>query len=160
MMDTPQADDPGDELVVIQRYHDEGDARLARAELETNGIRAVVFDDSVSAWWHVYSTIGGIGLMVHKENAARAMEVLELQPISDEELAKETMKPVISKCPNCGSSNIWAGNPPAWRPYTPPCCVLAPFAVMALVLPRATVNYLCENCGHAWGLMERGKRVK
>jgi hypothetical protein len=104
MMDTPQTDDPGDELVVVGRYYAVIDAEMARSQLEAEGIHAFVCDrDGDLAEIRFSFDSGWARLMVEKVDAQRALEILGLPSVTDEELSEAAGDIEEITCPECGS---------------------------------------------------------
>jgi hypothetical protein len=147
MMDTPQNDDPGDELIVLNRYDDIPEAELARGLLESEGIPAFVFgNDIVSTQWLYSMTMGGLRLMVRAQDVTKAYEILGLEPIKEEELEKEAGVTEDIVCPKCGNNNVWRGSSSglpellAW--------VVTFIGPMIGLIPSA--GFRCLSCGRVW----------
>ncbi|HMU47895.1 MAG TPA: DUF2007 domain-containing protein [Chitinophagaceae bacterium] len=86
------------EFVLLNTYPNYVDAHIARGVLEEEGINCWLKDENtVTIDPILTNAIGGIKLMVIKEQAQRAWDLLE-------DLRKESKK--NTPCPSCGSTNI------------------------------------------------------
>jgi hypothetical protein len=166
-MKAQQPDDPGDYLIVINRYYSVPDAELARGRLESEGIPAFVFDENmVSAQWLYSQAIGGMRLMVRAQDAAKAAEILSLEPIKEEELAKEAGATEDVTCPKCGSGNVKRG---FFTVYGTSClgiigivlCYILPvFLISNVILVAVPWGYRCRACGYKWRKQKAEKPAK
>ncbi len=85
-------------FVVLNSYPNYVDAHIARGVLEEQGIPCWLKDENtVTIDPILTNAVGGIKLMVSRENAQKAWEILDA-------LRKEQKEKV--SCPKCGSHNI------------------------------------------------------
>lgn len=85
-------------FVVLNSYPNYVDAHIAKGVLEEQGIPCWLKDENtVTIDPILTNAVGGIKLMVSRENAQKAWEILE-------SLRKEQKEKVT--CPKCGSHNI------------------------------------------------------
>ncbi len=156
-MKAQQPDDPGDELIVLNRYYSVPDAELARGRLESEGIPAFVCDENmVGAQWLYSQVIDGMRLMVRGQDAAKAAEILSLEPIKEEELAKEAGATEDVTCPKCGSNNVWRGSS-SGLPRLLAWVVTFIWDMIALI---PSGRFRCLSCGHIWRLKKEKKPEK
>lgn len=86
------------EFILLKTYTNYIDAHIARGVLEEAGINCWLKDENTVTIDPVLAyAVGGIKVMVVKEQAARASVLLE-------DLRKESKKKTA--CPQCGSTNI------------------------------------------------------
>ena len=84
-------------MIEITRVQSPEEAQLLRAQLESSGIRVFIKDELTVTAYHFYSdAIGGIRILVPREDRERALEVLSLPALDIPSCA----------CPHCGSSDI------------------------------------------------------
>jgi hypothetical protein len=75
------ADEQGRDLVLIARFRDLVPAQLAQGALQSAGIDAILLDENmVRVDWLVSNAIGGIRLVVDREESAAAVEILRSPP--------------------------------------------------------------------------------
>lgn len=79
--------------------------------LEAEGIRYFLKDENTVQVYNLYSNaIGGVKLQVYKEDADRALEIIESNSIPNEPTETTTHKKISSSsskiCPTCSSTNI------------------------------------------------------
>jgi predicted RNA-binding Zn-ribbon protein involved in translation (DUF1610 family) len=150
-------DDPGDELIVINRYYSVPDAELARGRLESEGIPAFVCDENmVGAQWLYSQVIDGMRLMVRAQDAVKAAEILGLEPIHEEELAREAGATEDVICPKCGSNNVWRGSS-SGLPRIMAWAVTFIWDMIALI---PSGRFRCLSCGHIWRMKSEKKPAK
>jgi hypothetical protein len=74
-------EDEGRDLVLIARFRDLVPAQLAQGALQSAGIDAILLDENmVRVDWLVSNAIGGIRLVVDREESAAAVEILRSPP--------------------------------------------------------------------------------
>jgi hypothetical protein len=74
-------DEEGRDLVLIARFRDLVPAQLAQGALQSAGIDAILLDENmVRVDWLVSNAIGGIRLVVDRDEAAAAVEILRSPP--------------------------------------------------------------------------------
>ena len=66
-----------DEIVVLRKYANELDARLAATILEANGIPAQVLADTAGGAYPSLALLFPVRLLVHADDAADAAEILD-----------------------------------------------------------------------------------
>lgn len=73
------------DLVELARFPSSAEACIARGQLECEGIRAELAGEAAASWlWHVGTAIGGVRLLVSREDADRAMDILASIAVIDE----------------------------------------------------------------------------
>ncbi len=97
-------------FVPVRAYDNYIPANMILQRLEAEGIRAYLQDEhTVTIDPLLSNAIGGIKLMVYKDQLPRALELLR-------EFEKDYQR--AATCPNCGSINVHfvtqAGNPANW----------------------------------------------
>jgi DNA-directed RNA polymerase subunit RPC12/RpoP len=162
------SDKEADTLVVISHYDSIPDAELARGRLESEDIPAFVFDENMAgAQWFYSMAIGGTRLMVRAQDASKAAEILSLEPIKEEELAREAGATEKVYCPKCGSKDTVLGfsSRLGWRWLTP-IGILLTYIMPAFVGPGAPLlffcpwGYRCRSCGYKWRKQKAEKPTK
>ena len=139
----------GDELVTVATFSDPMEAQLARAKLESGGIRGAIADDNLVAMdWYYTNAVGGVKLQVTADDLAAAREVLaeveaarkqrEAQGSIDE--PAEAGDPV---CPKCGSPEVY------YERFSRRLAFLA-MLLLRIPLPFLKQKWSCEACGHTW----------
>ncbi len=124
-------------FVPVRTYDNYIPANLVLQRLEAEEITAYLQDENTVTVSPMYSmAVGGIKLMVHEEQAPRALELLK---------EWETEYKEAAACPKCGSHNILYGpqaeNPGNWI-----------IAIATWLFGNYAVSakqvYKCNNCGH------------
>jgi predicted RNA-binding Zn-ribbon protein involved in translation (DUF1610 family) len=125
------------EFVLLNVYTNYVDAHIAKGVLEEQEINCWLKDENiVTIDPMLTNAVGGIKLMVEKENAVRAAEVL--QALINEQ------KSSLS-CPQCGSHNIEFVSTP--RKASNWFSALLGFFVTNYAISVNKVNH-CFDCGH------------
>jgi len=76
--ETPRSGSEAPGPVMISRYRDSGEAMIAKSMLDSAGIECFLGDENlVRIDWFYSNLIGGIKLMVRKEDAETARKLLE-----------------------------------------------------------------------------------
>lgn len=124
-------------FVPIRTYDNYIPANLVLQRLEAEEITAYLQDENTVTVVPMYSmAVGGIKLMVHEEQAPRALELLKEWDADYKEAAA---------CPKCGSHNILlvpqAANPANWF------VAIATWFFGNYAVSAKDV-YKCHNCGH------------
>jgi len=133
------------EFVVLNTYSNYIDAHIARGVLEEAGINCWLKDENTVTIDPVLTyAVGGIKVMVVKEQAARARTLLE-------DLRKESKKKTA--CPQCGSTNIELVSTP--RKAMNWLSALTTFFLGEFAIPVDRV-YHCFDCGNEYAA---GKQV-
>jgi hypothetical protein len=131
------------DLVVIHQFRDLPEALIAKGGLESAGIESFLEDDNlVRLDWFVSNLIGGVKLLVKKEDADGALEILEQgvpETIDLDELG-EYKQP---SCPKCHSLDVIFGQ------------LDKPVAYLSTALLNVPVvvhshRWKCNSCRHEW----------
>ena len=138
-----ERNDQGREPVLIRRYRDLPEASIAQSMLESAGIESYLADENmVRLDWFYSNLIGGIKLIVHREDLESSTKLLgEATPdkFSVDGIG-EYQQPL---CPHCGASDTSFDG--LNRPVT--------YGVMYLTglpIPVIRKGWKCHKCGHAW----------
>jgi hypothetical protein len=100
----------GDELVTIDRFLYVGDAELARALLDANGVDAVLADENIVRMaWGDAQAHGGVRLQVRRSDAAEAIGILRDEQIRGVEIEEhgDYDPPRSETCRRCGSEEVF-----------------------------------------------------
>lgn len=74
-------------LVELARFPTSAEAAIVRAQLECDGIRAELGDEAAASWlWHLGTAIGGVRLLVRREDAEHALDIMGTPNAIDESL--------------------------------------------------------------------------
>lgn len=137
-------------LVTLHSYRDPASAEVAKNRLESEGIRATIFDDGLITMVWLYSrAIGGAKLKVEAADLERAREVLredrsgDLDRISDVLPAPDASE----SCPRCGSPDL--------RPSRVQRNLAAFTLLTGIPLLFFRRSWVCDDCGHAWKAPDR-----
>jgi len=128
-------------LVTVRSYRDPIAAELAKSLLESQGIRAFVFDQYFAGINWLYSlALGGVKVKVDASDLESAREVLRSSEDAGLEATAESGD--ADACPACGSREIEAA--PIQR--------VSKFASLWLGLPIPLGRHVdrCRSCGHTW----------
>ncbi len=130
------------EFATVGVYYDPWEAHLRKADLESEGITAVIEDENIIVANPLFAgAVQGIKLRVLEKDVEKAKAVLGREaepPESGEETEREK-----NICPECGSERIevqmW------WRRF-------AFFSILAFMFPVGSSKrrLLCLDCGHMW----------
>jgi len=94
-------------LETIGQFRDLQDADLAKGLLESAGIECFIADDNlVRMDWFYSNAVGGVKLLVRRQDAEEAIQILE-QPIP-ESFESDTGEYEQPRCPKCGSLDVGA----------------------------------------------------
>jgi hypothetical protein len=130
------------ELIAIRKFRDLPEALLAKGAIESAGIECFLADDNlVRLDWFISNFVGGIKLLVERENADAAANVLN-QPIPegfDFQGAGEYQQP---RCPKCYSLDI------AFEELNKP--VAYTTAYFGVPIPFTSRSWKCNTCGRRW----------
>ncbi len=130
------------ELVVARSFSYPFEAELARGALEAAGIDASIRNANVVRIdWFLSNAVGGVCLMVPREELDRAREVLESQAEPAEDLGEAE----VMRCPRCGGTATEMIHPPLgarWMAW-----IWVVLSVDAWFMLR---RRRCEACGHTW----------
>jgi hypothetical protein len=73
------------DLIELARFPTSAEASIVRSQLECEGIRAELGDEAAASWlWHLGTAIGGVRLLVMREDAERARTVIGAANAIDE----------------------------------------------------------------------------
>lgn len=103
--------DPSDEsldgkLEMVRRYRDIPEALLAKGSLEAAGIECFLADENmVRMDWFISNLLGGVKVLVRREDVADAIAVLD-EPIPEDFEVEGVGKYHQPRCPQCDSLNI------------------------------------------------------
>lgn len=114
-----------DDLVEIASYSFPHEAHVAWASLDAAGIPAFLTDEhTINMQWMYSNALGGVRLLVHRENVETALGILETDFSASLEngewlgsASPETGPKEPARCPRCGSANLVAhsaGRAPAF----------------------------------------------
>ncbi|MBI5858276.1 MAG: DUF2007 domain-containing protein [Sphingobacteriales bacterium] len=132
------------DFVPVQYYLNYVDAHIGMGVLEAQGINCWLKDENtVTIDPILTNAVGGIKLMVQKENAQRALEVLQ-------ELRNE--KKASLSCPKCGSHNIEFVSTP--RKAINWISSILTFFLGDYAMAVDKVNH-CFDCGHEFPREEK-----
>lgn len=160
--------EPAQEGVVVQDYFDTESAHLAAAALQAAGIPAYVDDRAPSVLPHLAAARTEVRVVVPREDAERARDVLVEGASAELESVPESALPVdpAERCPACGSDDIES------RRFAFPEGVAARIGLgvalvllvligrlgglLTLLVLLFVYNWIfglgwrCRACGHAW----------
>lgn len=130
-------------LVTLRAFRDPIDAELTRAQLESQGIRAVVFDQHVAGIQWLYSyAVGGVKVKVEEADLAAAREALTSRSEDLDALEIQATSTPADGCPACGSLEIGASRVDRMAGAA---SLLAGFPFLAW-----RWRWHCRACGHSW----------
>ncbi|MFN8291903.1 MAG: DUF2007 domain-containing protein [Chitinophagaceae bacterium] len=125
------------DFVVLNAYQNYVDAHIAMGVLEQEGIECWLKDENtVTIDPILTNAVGGIKIMVKREDGQRAWDILE-------NLRKEQKAAVI--CPQCGSHNTEFVSTP--RKASNWASAIIGFFITSYAMPAEKVNH-CFDCGH------------
>jgi len=130
------------ETVTLRRFRDLPEALLAKAGLESAGIKAYLADDNMIRMdWFISNGLGGIKLNVHREDAEAADEILR-QPIPDAVDVDGVGHYEQPKCPRCLSLDITFQELNKFFSYGS--------AFVGVPIPIHHKAWICHSCGNEW----------
>ncbi len=125
-----------EQLEVIARFTDPGEAQLARGFLEASDIPSFLSDQHIiSIAWTYSNALGGVKLSVPKDYAVEARELL--QSLGEQEVEEDE-----PSCPACGSTSVSGTR--AERKWG------ALALLTGVVVPIVGKRLQCGDCGHYW----------
>jgi hypothetical protein len=104
----PDAESEGDTdgMVTIRTYRDLPEALLAKGSLDSAGMKCALVDDNVVRMdWFWSNAMGGVKVLVNREDVMVAEEILT-QPIPEHFDVSGVGEYEQPKCPKCGSLDI------------------------------------------------------
>lgn len=130
------------QLIAVRRFRDLPEALLAKGAVESAGIECFLADDNlVRLDWFISNFVGGIKLLVDRDNADAAANVLN-QPIPegfDFQGAGDYQQP---RCPKCYSLDI------AFEELNKPVAYTTAYFGVPIPFPRK--SWKCNTCGRRW----------
>ena len=133
---------PTSPFVMIRRFRDLPEALLAKGSLEAAGIECWLADENmVRMDWFISNFLGGVKLLVNREDAKEAAAVLN-QPIPenfDVEGIGEYQQP---RCPQCGSLDV------SFEELNKPLAYGS--AYLSVPIPLHNRGWVCHACKHKW----------
>ncbi|MBK8952793.1 MAG: DUF2007 domain-containing protein [Chitinophagaceae bacterium] len=134
------------DFIPINFYGNYIDAHIAKGVLEENDIDCWLKDENtVTIDPILTNAVGGIKLMVPKEKAGLAKQILE---------SVRSEQKITVTCPKCGSHNIEPVNTP--RKASNWFGAIVGFLTMNYALPVDTVSH-CFDCGHEFPIEDEPK---
>jgi hypothetical protein len=144
LVDTPTVTDAVEklDLVEVARFLDLSSALPAKNALEAAGVNCSLRDDNmIRLDWFISNLIGGIKLMVPKDQFQTALDVLQAPPQESFE-AGEFGEYHLPHCPECNSLDI------VFESLNKPVALTTAWLLAPLPLPRN--EWKCKDCGHHW----------
>jgi hypothetical protein len=130
------------DLVMIRRFQGLTEALLAKGSLDSSGIESFLTDDNmVRMDWFLSNLLGGVKLLVSREDAESATAILnEPTPeLLDVEGVGEYQQP---HCPECQSLDVNFEELNREVAYTT--------AWIGMPIPLHTGGWTCQSCGYRW----------
>lgn len=101
-----EGEDDIDGMVMIRTFRDLPAALLAKGSLDSAGIKCALVDDNVVRMdWFWSNAMGGVKVLVNREDVAAAEEILA-QPIPEHFDVSGVGEYEQPRCPKCGSLDI------------------------------------------------------
>jgi len=138
---------PGDEvemrnMVAVRRFRDLPEALLAKGSLDSAGIDCALADDNVIRLdWFWSNMMGGIKLLVDREDAEAANEILN-QPIPEGFNAADAGEYKQPRCPACQSLDV------SFQELNKPVAYIT--AYFGVPLPVRRRAWRCHSCHVEW----------
>jgi hypothetical protein len=130
------------DLVMIRRFQNLTEALLAKGSLESSGTECFLTDDNmVRMDWFISNLLGGVKLLVNREDAEAATVILDepTPELLDVEGVGEYQQP---RCPECQSLDVNFEQLNRKVAYTT--------AWLGIPIPLHTAAWTCRSCGHRW----------
>jgi hypothetical protein len=130
------------DLVMIRRFQNLPEAPLAKGSLDSSGIECFLADDHmVRMDWFMSNLLGGVKLLVNREDAEAATAILDepTPELLDVEGVGEYQQP---RCPECQSLDVNFEQLNRKVAYTT--------AWLGIPTPLHTAAWTCRSCGHQW----------
>ncbi len=135
------------ELVTITSFTEPLEAHIVKGLLESQGIKTFIGSEHhVSAVWYLSNALGGVRLLVHKQDKSHAKEVIKsyLKGEYVEEISNEPLNVESNKCPKCGSMEV-SSKFPFWL------LMLVWLSLIFLfIFPINRSKHKCKKCGNRW----------
>jgi len=139
----PGSDEPERrDLVMIRSFRDLPEALLAKGGLESAGIECFLADENVVRLdWFWSNVMGGVKLLVDRENREAALAILDqsIPETLEIEGVGEYQQP---HCPKCGSLDV------SFEPLNEAVAYVS--AGLMVPLPLHDKGWVCRACGHTW----------
>lgn len=130
------------DLVMIRDFVNLPDALLAKTILDSADIECFLYDENIIRMdWLWSNALGGIKLLVKREDASAALELLHQETTAKIDLGNEG-EYEQPRCPRCGSLDLVFGETGKRLSY-------ATIAV-GVPMPVDRSGWKCHACGHAW----------
>ena len=130
------------DLVMVRRFQSLTEALLAKGSLDSSGIECFLTDDNmVRMDWFISNLLGGVKLLVNREDAESATAILDepTPELLDVEGVGEYQQP---RCPECQSLDANFEQLNRKVAYTT--------AWIGIPIPLHTTAWTCQSCGHRW----------
>jgi len=137
------------EILILNAYNNYVDAHIARGVLEEEGIHCWLQDENTLTIDPILTNaVGGIKVMVRKEDAQKAWDILER--------IKQEQKAAVT-CPKCGSHNTEKVSTPR-----KPMNWLSAITTFFLGEYAIAVDMMhhCFDCGHEFKITEEENNVE
>ena len=132
-------------LVTIQRFRDLPQALIAKGWIESAGIEAFLANENIVRMdWFYSNLVGGVSLLVKREDEPQAREVLD-QPIPEEFEVEGLGEYRQPRCPQCQSLDVSSPGSNTGAAYAS--------AYLSVPLPFQSANWKCLNCGNEWNVV-------
>jgi hypothetical protein len=142
LTENPPSSEPAvRDLVVVRRFRDLPEALLAKGSLDSAGIECALADDNmVRLDWFYSNAIGGIRLLVDREDLDTAEQLLN-QPIPENFDVSGLGQYEQPRCPKCGSLdiNFRESNPAAYLSLA-----------VNVPIPFRRRAWRCHSCHAEW----------
>jgi len=133
------------ELVAIRNFRDLPEATLAKGSLDAGGIECYLADENmVRMYWFISNLLGGVKLLVRKEDAQAALAVLS-EPVPEAFEVDGVGSYEQPRCPKCKSLDITHQSGLDKRFALP-----ALWALGGLPIPVPRHDWKCQSCGAEW----------
>jgi len=133
------------ELVTIRDFRDLPEALLAKGSLDAAGIECYLADDNmVRMDWFISNLLGGIKLLVRKEDAEEALAALS-EPVPEAFEVDGVGSYEQPRCPRCESFDITHQAGVDKRFALP-----ALWALGGIPIPVPRNQWKCQACGAEW----------
>jgi hypothetical protein len=130
------------DLVPLRRFRDLPEAQLAKGSLESSGIECFLTDDNmVRMDWFISNLLGGVKLLVNREDAEAAAAILD-EPTPDTLDVEGVGEYEQPRCPQCQSLDVNFEQLNRKVAYTS--------AWLGVPIPLHTKAWTCRSCGHRW----------
>jgi Zn finger protein HypA/HybF involved in hydrogenase expression len=133
-----------DTLVMVASFDEPYKANIAKAKLESEGIKCFLSGENfVATYWLLSRVEGGIKLKVNEADSKAASEILAKKEMASDTQLPSELGEYDLICPKCRSENIEYERY-SWK-----------MALISILLFRLPVTWLkkeykCLDCGHIW----------